>query len=174
MSSYTDFLKGLPPEEMWGERIYITDDFHYSESLNATVELLDKNLEWGFGNRPAVFYKDQKFTYNELAAMTGKMGNALRSLGVGKGDRIMLRFPNTPTAVALWLAILRVGGVADEAAQGEPAEGVVLDVTGPALGWRGRRQGCRGRQSTPPWRRLPRGAWAPWPGRNRSGRPGRR
>src|SRR5436305_9965192 len=112
MSSYTEFLKGLPPAEMWGERIYITGDFNYPESLNAAVELLDKNLERGFANRPAILYKDKKYSYKELADLVGKMGNALRKLGVQKGDRIMLRFPNTPTAVALWLATLRVGGIA--------------------------------------------------------------
>jgi 2-aminobenzoate-CoA ligase len=112
MSSYTEFIKGLPPREMWGERIYITSDFQYSELLNAAVELLDKNIERGFGNRPAVFYKDKQFTYSELGEMVGKMGNALRDLGVEKGDRILLRFPNNPTAVALWLATLRIGAIA--------------------------------------------------------------
>src|SRR5579862_5687524 len=112
MSSYAEFLKGLPPEEMWGERIYITGDFNYPRSLNAAVELLDKNLALGFANRPAVFYKDKKYTYQELADVVGKMGNALRKLGVKSGDRIMLRFPNNPTAVASWLATLRIGAIA--------------------------------------------------------------
>src|SRR5689334_19848467 len=111
MSSYQEFLRELPPKEMWGERIYITDDFNYSDSLNAAVELLDRNQSRGFGNRPAVFYKDRRITYDELAATVGKMCNALRSLGVKKGDRLLLRFPNNPTAIALWLATLRVGGV---------------------------------------------------------------
>jgi 2-aminobenzoate-CoA ligase len=111
MSTYAEFVKGLPPREMWGERIYITGDFNYPDSLNAVVELLDKNLARGFANRPAVFYKDKKYTYKELAEMVGKMGNALRSLGVKKGDRLLLRFPNNPTAVALWLATIRIGAI---------------------------------------------------------------
>jgi 2-aminobenzoate-CoA ligase len=112
MPSYEDFLKGLPPKDMWGERIYITADFNYPDILNAAVELLDKNIERGFGSRPAVFYKDSTYTYSELADIVGKMGNALRKLGVKKGDRILLRFPNNPTAVALWLATLRIGAIA--------------------------------------------------------------
>jgi len=111
MSSYENFLRELPPKQMWGERIYITNDFQYPESLNASVELLDRNQQRGFGSRPSVFYKEKRITYDELAATVGKMSNALRKLGVVKGDRIMLRFPNNPTAVALWLAVLRVGGV---------------------------------------------------------------
>ncbi|MDP4237767.1 MAG: AMP-binding protein, partial [Bacteroidota bacterium] len=112
MSSYQTILKDLPPKEMWGERIYTTGDFNYPESLNAAVELLDANLKRGFGKRPAIFYRDKQFSYDELAAMVGKMGNAMRSLGVQKGDRILLRFPNNPTAVALWLATLRIGAIA--------------------------------------------------------------
>jgi 2-aminobenzoate-CoA ligase len=111
MSTYDEFLKGLPPKDMWSERVYVTGDFNYPESLNAAVELLDKNLERGFGDRPAIFYKDQRFTYNQLADTVDKMGNALRTLGVQKGDRLLLRFPNNPTAVALWLAALRIGGI---------------------------------------------------------------
>ncbi|MEI8134692.1 MAG: benzoate-CoA ligase family protein [bacterium] len=112
MSTYAEFLKGMPPQEMWGERIYTTDDFNYPESLNAAVELLDKNIARGFGDRPALFYKDKKYTYSELAEIVGKMGNALRRLRVQKGDRVMMRFPNNPTAVAVWLATLRIGGIA--------------------------------------------------------------
>ena len=110
--SYESFLAGLPPKELWPERIYITDDFTYPEQLNAGVELLDRNLERGFGNRVAIYYKEEKITYNELAKRVGQMSNALRSLGAERGDRIMIRFPNTPTAVALWLAIVRSGYVA--------------------------------------------------------------
>ncbi len=112
MSSYAEFLEGMPPRGMWGERIYTTPDFNYSESLNAAVELLDKNIEAGRANKPAVYYKDRVLTYGDLGAIVGQMGNALRKLGVEQGDRILLRFPNTPTAVATWLATLRIGAVA--------------------------------------------------------------
>jgi 2-aminobenzoate-CoA ligase len=96
---------------MWGERIYITGDFEYPEQLNAAVELLDHNLERGFGDRPALFYKDEVYSYRQLFSIVNKMGNALRKVGVKKGDRVLLRFPNNPIAVALWLATVKVGGV---------------------------------------------------------------
>ncbi len=112
MSSYAEFLTGLPPKELWGERVYASQDFDYPESLNAAIELLDKNLVKGFGSRPAVFYKDTVLTYDQLSERVGKMCNALRTLGVKAGDRILLRFPNNPTAVASWLATLRIGAIA--------------------------------------------------------------
>jgi 2-aminobenzoate-CoA ligase len=109
--SHKAFESQLPPQEMWGERIYITDDFDYPEQLNAAVELLDRNLERTFGDRPALYYKDETYTYRQLFALVNKMGNALRKVGLKKGDRVLLRFPNNPIAVALWLATIKVGGV---------------------------------------------------------------
>src|SRR5579883_378775 len=108
----TQFARELPPIEDWGERIYTRPELQYPDELNAAAELLDRNVAEGRGNRPAVYYKDQVITYGELLAVVNKMGNALTKLGVKPGDRIMLRFPNTPTAVAAWLAVLKVGGVA--------------------------------------------------------------
>lgn len=108
----SQFTEKLPPVEHWGKRIYETEDFNYPQHLNAAAELLDRNLERGFGARPAIYYKDQVITYAKLAERVGKMGNAMLTLGVRKGDRVMLRLPNTPTAVALWLATLKIGGVA--------------------------------------------------------------
>lgn len=110
--SYESFLAGLPPKELWPERIYINDDFSYPQQLNAGVELLDRNIERGFGDRVAIYYKDETITYNELSNRVAQMSNALKAVGAERGDRIMLRFPNTPTAVALWLAIVRSGYVA--------------------------------------------------------------
>ncbi len=110
--SYEKFLNELPPIEDWGERVYSRPEFDYPEELNAAVELLDRNVTEGRRERPAIYYKDQVISYGELLAMVNKMGNALRKLGIQPGDRVMLRFPNTPTAVAAWLATLKVGGVA--------------------------------------------------------------
>lgn len=110
--TYSDFLTGLPPQEMWGERIYNSDGLSYQKNLNAAVELLDANIARGFGARPAVYYQDTVITYSQLYETVGKMSNALHRLGIKKGDRILLRFPNTPTLVALWLATVRSGAVA--------------------------------------------------------------
>lgn len=111
-STTDQFGKYLPPVEHWGKRIYETQDFEYPQLLNAAAELLDANLERGLGEKIAIYYKDQTLTYRELYEMVNQMGNAMLDLGIKKGDRVMLRFPNTPTAVALWLATLKIGAVA--------------------------------------------------------------
>ena len=106
------FAQELPPLSDWGERIYTRPELQYPNELNAAVELLDRNIREGRGARPAVFYKEEVLTYDDLLARVNKMGNALRSLGVKKGDRVMMRFPNNSTAIAVWLATLKIGGVA--------------------------------------------------------------
>ncbi len=110
--SYEKFLNELPPLEDWGERVYTRPELEYPESLNAAAALLDRNIAEGRGARPAIFYKDRVITYSELLATVNKMGNALKKLGIEPGDRILMRFPNNPTAVAAWLACLKIGGVA--------------------------------------------------------------
>jgi 2-aminobenzoate-CoA ligase len=106
------WLPNLPSLDMWSERVYTLPELQYPEKLNAARELLDRNVERGLGDKVALYYNDQSFTYRELQQRVNQMGNALKRLGVVPGDRIMLRFPNTATAVATWLATLKIGGVA--------------------------------------------------------------
>ncbi len=110
--SYEKFMNELPPREYWGERVYTRPEFNYPDDLNAAAELIDRNVAEGRGSRPAIYYKDQVITYGELLADVNKMGHALKQLGIEPGDRILMRFPNTPTAIAVWLATLKIGGVA--------------------------------------------------------------
>ncbi|MFQ5400773.1 MAG: AMP-binding protein [Anaerolineae bacterium] len=50
-------------------------------------------------------------TYAQLAAEVNRCANALRSLGLGKGDGIGIHMPMTPEIVAAVLAIAKIGGV---------------------------------------------------------------
>jgi 2-aminobenzoate-CoA ligase len=106
------FADKLPPREYWGERVYTKKALQYPQTLNAAYELLERNCQRGMRGKTAIYYKDLVITYGHLSSVVNRMGNALRKLGVEKGDRVMLRFPNTPTAVAAWLATLEIGGVA--------------------------------------------------------------
>src|ERR1051326_4628839 len=110
--SYTKFAQQLPPLEDWGERVYTRPELEYPQEINAAAELIDRNVALGRGDLVAIYYKDQVITYNELLKRVNKMGNALTKMGIGIGDRVLMRFPNNPTAVAAWLACLKIGGVA--------------------------------------------------------------
>ncbi len=100
----------LPPRELWPTRVYLPEQ-RYSERLNSTEELLDKQVAAGRGQRPAILFQDQRITYAELLARVNRAGNALRSLGIGEFDRIIIRAPNIPDAVVANLAAIKIGAV---------------------------------------------------------------
>jgi len=83
---------------------------------NLSVNCLDRHLAtrgdqtaiiWE-GNDPA---EDSKLTYNELYAEVCKFANALKSMGVEKGDRVCLYLQMLPQAAIACLACARIGAV---------------------------------------------------------------
>ncbi len=51
------------------------------------------------------------WTYRDLLFAMGQYANALNSLGVEPGDRVMVQVEKTPEAIALYLGCLQIGGV---------------------------------------------------------------
>jgi long-chain acyl-CoA synthetase len=63
------------------------------------------------GDRPALVFGGRTLTYKQLDSECNRMANALRSLGVEKGTRVMVLLPNTTQFVIAYYAILKAGGV---------------------------------------------------------------
>ncbi|HJY86323.1 MAG TPA: acyl-CoA synthetase, partial [Candidatus Acidoferrales bacterium] len=102
----------LPPRELWPTRIYSLPEFaSYPERFNPTEELLDKAVAAGRGERVALLFEDQRITYAQLLGQANKLGNALRELGVGEGERVLLRTPTIPPAIVTNYAALKLGAV---------------------------------------------------------------
>ena len=103
----------LPPRELWPEmRFDRIPELAYPERLNCAVELLDRAIEKGWGDRLAFRWPGGQWTYAELLEQANRLANALvDDLGVKPGNRVMLRGYNGPQMVALWFAILKAGGV---------------------------------------------------------------
>jgi len=102
----------LPPRESWPTRIYNLPEFaNYPERFNPTEELLDKAVSAGRGDRTALLFEDQRVTYAQLLGQANKLGNALRGLGVAEGERVLLRAPTIPPAIATNFAVLKLGAV---------------------------------------------------------------
>ena len=85
--------------------------------LNASVECLDRHLATR-GDKPALLFEHddpaltpETVTYRELHARTCRLANALRNLGVGKGDRVTIYLPMIPEAVVAMLACARIGAI---------------------------------------------------------------
>ena len=66
--------------------------------LNASYNCLDRHVAAGLGDKVAIIFeaddgKVTKVTYRELLARVGQFANALKSLGVKKGDRVLIYLP---------------------------------------------------------------------------------
>lgn len=80
------------------------------ERYNASL-LLDRNLERGRGDKPAIRWQDATVTYAELFDRTCRAGQALARYGVGPGDRVLMVLDDGPIFPALFLGAVRVGAI---------------------------------------------------------------
>ena len=103
--------KFLPPLALWPKRDFIAAGLSYPEKLNAAEELVRRNLESGFAHKVAIYYGQEAITYAELSQAVQRLAGALASRGVGRGDRVLLRLPNTPDFIVSWLAVLHLGAI---------------------------------------------------------------
>lgn len=85
--------------------------------LNASVNCLDRHLATR-GEKTAILWEPddpntpaQKISYRELHERVCRLGNALRRLGVNKGDRVTVYLPMVPDAAVALLACARIGAI---------------------------------------------------------------
>ncbi|QIZ07783.1 acetate--CoA ligase [Priestia megaterium] len=105
--------------EPWDETIsgQLPDFRFFSGGIsNPSVNLLDRHIENGAGNRTALIWEgengDTKFyTYNMLLAEVNRFANVLKSFGVKKGDCVAIFLPNLAEAFISVLACFRIGAV---------------------------------------------------------------
>ena len=84
--------------------------------LNIVANCLDRYMGTLVEERPALIWEGEEgrtitFTYLQLNREVCQAANALRSLGLGKGDAIGLYMPMTPEIVVALLAIAKIGAV---------------------------------------------------------------
>jgi 2-aminobenzoate-CoA ligase len=100
----------LPPASTWPD--FLLDGFDYPDYLNAGVELTDRLVENGFGDRTALIGNGRRRTYKELSDWTNRLAHALvHDYGVKPGNRVLIRSANNPAMVACWLAATKAGAV---------------------------------------------------------------
>jgi propionyl-CoA synthetase len=85
--------------------------------LNVANNCLDRHIAEGRGGQPALIYDSPmtgtvaSFTYRQLTDRVAKFAGALSSLGVEKGDRVLIYMPMVPEAVVAMLACARIGAI---------------------------------------------------------------
>ena len=83
-------------------------------TLNASYNCLDRNIERGLGDNTAIIFEADggevtKATYAQLLAKTCQIANGLKSLGIGKGDRVVIYISMSIEGVAAMQACARIG-----------------------------------------------------------------
>ena len=100
----------LPDQSLWPD--LLLDGFDYPDRVNVGVELTDRMVEKGFGDRTALIGNGRRRTYKELSDWTNRLANALvENLGLKPGNRVLIRSANNPAMVACWLAATKAGAV---------------------------------------------------------------
>jgi acetyl-CoA synthetase len=87
--------------------------------LNACHNCVDRHVEAGRGERIAIVWEGEPteggapeiahITYNQLKDEVCRVANALKELGVGKGDRVCIYMPMVPELAYTMLACARIG-----------------------------------------------------------------
>ena len=85
--------------------------------LNASYNCIDRHIDAGYGDEVAIIWEgndpkqSRKFTYSDLLKEVSLFANALKSLGVQKGDRVCLYMQMIPELAIAVLACARIGAV---------------------------------------------------------------
>ncbi|WP_202758609.1 acetate--CoA ligase [Delftia acidovorans] len=85
-------------------------------TLNASWNCLERNIQRGLGERTALIFEADdgavtQVTYAQLLVRVNRLANALRSLGVGKGDRVVIYMAMSIDGVAAMQACARIGAI---------------------------------------------------------------
>lgn len=80
------------------------------EGFSFPLDVFDK-----WGNSTALFWTDgvteKKFSFNEMKMLSSKGAGALRKMGIGKGDKVLVMLPNIPEWWEVMLALMRLNAI---------------------------------------------------------------
>jgi acetyl-CoA synthetase len=121
---YVGFWADLARRELhWHRPFSIAFDDHHAPNyrwfidgdLNVSYNVLDVNLEER-GHKTAIIFEGEpgdtrRLSYRELHAEVCRFANALKSLGIHKGDRVVIYMPLVPEIVVAMHACARIGAV---------------------------------------------------------------
>ena len=128
--AYEDFL--ADPDGFWGKMAselewirpwnavkewkYPYAKWFVNAQLNITANCLDRHVKNQRRNKAALIWRGEKgaeriFTYQQLLSKVMRFANALKKIGVKKGDRVCIYMPLVPEQVISMLACARIGAI---------------------------------------------------------------
>jgi 2-aminobenzoate-CoA ligase len=104
----------LPPQDQWPEFLLDNPDVAYPARFNCAAELLDRAIENGHRDRPAIWSDangaPHATTYGELLTLVNRSAHVLvDDMRLQPGNRVLLRGPNTLQMAVAFLAAMKVG-----------------------------------------------------------------
>ncbi|HEX2371292.1 MAG TPA: acetate--CoA ligase [Solirubrobacterales bacterium] len=129
-ASWAEKLEWMKP---WSEVLDWSDPpfakWFVGGTLNASANCLDRHVNAGNGSRIAFHWEGEdatrrELTYADLLEETQRFANALRDLGVERGDVVGIYMPMVPEAVVAMLACARIGAIHNVVFGGFSAESV--------------------------------------------------
>ncbi|MCS6768461.1 MAG: acetate--CoA ligase [Candidatus Nitrosocaldus sp.] len=121
------------PEGFWAEQASLLDWFRHWDRvldwkppfarwfinglINASYNALDRHIEDGRGSKVAIHWQGEQdderrsITYRDMHREVNRLANALKSLGLRKGDRVTIYMPMVPELPVAMLACSRIGVV---------------------------------------------------------------
>jgi acetyl-CoA synthetase len=106
MEPWKEVCRFQPPNHQW----------FLGGKLNATVSCIDRHVYGDKRNKAALLWvgedgEEHAYTYGRLYREVNRFANALKRLGVLKGDRVIIYMPLTPEGIVTMLACARIGAI---------------------------------------------------------------
>ncbi len=106
MKPFTQVCRFDPPRHEW----------FIGGRLNASANCIDRHVHSDRRNKAALIWlgengEEHAFTYARLYREVNRFANALKSLGVARGDRVIVYMPLVPEGVITMLACARIGAI---------------------------------------------------------------
>ena len=90
-------------------------DWYKTKKVNVVHEAIDRHAASWRKSKVALYFsgesREEKYTFQDLKILTSKFGNALKKLGVKKGDRVGIFLPRTPELYISLLGTNRLGAI---------------------------------------------------------------
>jgi acetyl-CoA synthetase len=128
--TYAEFLKN--PERFWEKKAKELDwikpwdkvlEWNYpyarwftNAKLNITINCLDRHVSDSRRNKVALIWRGEEgreriFTYQKLLSQVARFANALKKIGIKKGDCVCIYMPLVPEQLIAMLACARIGAI---------------------------------------------------------------
>ena len=108
MRKYAD----LAPKDASPALTFDLPELQYPARLNAVQTVFEGAREVGWSDRVVYHSGGESFSFDQVSRILNRRAAALRALGIGAGDVVILRIPDTIDLVTTLLAVQAIGAIA--------------------------------------------------------------